>query len=104
MNRNSDQLPKLVLFGTLFSALTASFVVFFQELILNRKNKKSLSIEDKREVREVREEINESETDSRIKSRSMKSTITPEQRMYRLEKDGESLLGGQIMTLSLTFS
>ena len=94
MNRNSDQLPKLVFFGTLFSALTASFVVFFQELILNRrKNKKSLSIEDKREVRE---EMNESVTDSRSKSCSMKSCITPEQRMYRLEKDGESL-GSLIM-------
>jgi H+/gluconate symporter-like permease len=82
-NRNSEHLPKLLLFGTLFSALTASFVVIFQELLLKKKNKRSDQIEDKREEND---EMNDNATSPRS---NLHAPTTPKQRMYRLEKDGE---------------
>jgi hypothetical protein len=87
-NRNLEHLPKIILFGTLFSALTASFVVILQEFIWKRKNKRLVQIEDKKEEQSGK---NENVTLQKVNFHGLSSTkftTTPEQRMYRLEKDG----------------
>lgn len=84
--RNLEQLPKLFLYGTLFSALTASFVVFLQEFIASQfKNRRALKSEEKDEKKPKSE--NE---ESSFSTFVAKKSLTPEQRMYRLEKDGSS--------------
>lgn len=91
-NRNNDQLPKLILFGSLFSALTASFVILFQEIIEWKLRRKTKMIDDVKQTKNDEHVINTNSQllESSPPSSASKKSLTPEQRMYRLEKDGLS--------------
>ena len=89
MQFERNEMISKLLYGTFFSALTASFVVLFTELI-SKKNKREVRNEEVKEEEEEEEEG--SNNNENIKKKSLKKKISarkcPDNRDYRLEKDG----------------